>query len=751
MFSPKDVEDILSNPDCPVDLVIEDHFGDTTLLAACRFGRPQIVYICLQRGAKFDPHPRFGQTALHIASECGHEDCIRQILDFAERKGASVTQLVNVTDQSANCPLHLAALRGRTSCIMILLQRGADPEKVDRFGRTALFIAATAGHTECVALLCDKAEAFINLGDCRGDTALHGASSRGHLGCVRLLLQATADPTVNNKAGLSPIDLAKQHNHGSICDALIQAYARTTANAALGSFLPGHLDRAYSIQVNTPRLNEPWSSMWISQPTAPFSGIAPNFVQPSAPPFASAGLTGIDQANYISPSVDSSIVQTKETVPHTARTAPLTARSGIFAGMEIHAPLTTRDPPRADWTLGDTVPQLKSMPTSHHEGWVHNSYSNSANQMVNEDLGTQNTEYANSSTCNYFHGYYGQTEYAGQLDYSGYYTNSYYGEDAEYATQSDENWYGGQQFGEWIQYFTEENYEYYYNTQTGESVWAEDWSPELIKLQNLTGAEIEPLIQDDTQLYASITSTDASQLGNRHAMGSQISDVSDSDMQQCSKAESFEDRHVNALTKYREFDSGDSSKKMGSTLLDNARPASIFITPNESEYQNNTHKDFSPSAQNKNFHPIALSPLSTHSQNPRPPVHPPRNQSPSSMTHNSSPTGKLFFSPQKAKKDVSWDSAHKSHERVERLAIAESHTKMIQSESLQVSEKENETQKSEDNQSQSGLHGVKMVKSTADMNPTISASVSTIAEGSRGLFPCIPLPSYKRIHFPPVF
>eukprot|EP01032_Pedospumella_encystans_P032548 gene32548-36749_t len=38
---------------------------DSPLMIACRKGHTDVVRLCLEFGAKNDPHPEFGQTALH--------------------------------------------------------------------------------------------------------------------------------------------------------------------------------------------------------------------------------------------------------------------------------------------------------------------------------------------------------------------------------------------------------------------------------------------------------------------------------------------------------------------------------------------------------------------------------------------------------------------------------------------------------------------------------------------------------------
>jgi ankyrin repeat protein len=50
---------------CPVD-IMEHGTGDTPLIVACRQGWKGIVELCLEFGAKNDPHPQFGKTALQV-------------------------------------------------------------------------------------------------------------------------------------------------------------------------------------------------------------------------------------------------------------------------------------------------------------------------------------------------------------------------------------------------------------------------------------------------------------------------------------------------------------------------------------------------------------------------------------------------------------------------------------------------------------------------------------------------------------
>ena len=62
---------------------MDDQTGDTGLLLACRLGLAKVVDVCLRAGARNDPHPAFGQTALQAAVAGGHAECVKRILDEA--------------------------------------------------------------------------------------------------------------------------------------------------------------------------------------------------------------------------------------------------------------------------------------------------------------------------------------------------------------------------------------------------------------------------------------------------------------------------------------------------------------------------------------------------------------------------------------------------------------------------------------------------------------------------------------------
>ncbi|OQR92196.1 hypothetical protein ACHHYP_03968 [Achlya hypogyna] len=207
---------------CPVDL-LEAESGDTILFLACRAGNVPLLELCLKWGAKNDPHPTFGDTALQIAVKACQPECVRQLLSIAAKSDMD-TEIVNHVDHANQAPLHVAAAQGDLVCLQYLLHHGADICVVQNNGFTPLHCAVLAGHEACVRYILDVGgDAIINTGDALGNTPLHCAVSIGHEALVKLLLESAADVTILNADMLTPYRMARKAKLRAI-QALLATY-----------------------------------------------------------------------------------------------------------------------------------------------------------------------------------------------------------------------------------------------------------------------------------------------------------------------------------------------------------------------------------------------------------------------------------------------------------------------------------------------------------------------------------------------
>ena len=69
-------------------------------------------------GAKNDPHPHFGQTALQAAVSAGHASCVQCILEAAAPSGSD-SVIANHEDPNGEAPIHVAARCGNEEILTV--------------------------------------------------------------------------------------------------------------------------------------------------------------------------------------------------------------------------------------------------------------------------------------------------------------------------------------------------------------------------------------------------------------------------------------------------------------------------------------------------------------------------------------------------------------------------------------------------------------------------------------------------------
>ncbi|XP_036199601.1 ankyrin repeat domain-containing protein 35 isoform X1 [Myotis myotis] len=153
-----------------------------------------------------------GQSPFHLAASKGLTECLTILL----ANGADI----NSKNEDGSTALHLATISCQPQCVKVLLQHGANEDAVDAENRSPLHWAASSGCASSVLLLCDH-EAFLDVLDNDGRTPLMIASLGGHAAICSQLLQRGARVNVTDKDDKSALILACENGSAEVAELLL--------------------------------------------------------------------------------------------------------------------------------------------------------------------------------------------------------------------------------------------------------------------------------------------------------------------------------------------------------------------------------------------------------------------------------------------------------------------------------------------------------------------------------------------------
>lgn len=169
-------------------------------------------------GQGFDPNTvdEHGQNALTIALNEEAESVLELLLNWSAMQ-------IDARNGKDETPLMLAALRGNSKMVKVLIARDAD---VNKPGWTPLHYAATGAHLDIMNTLLER-HAYIDAESPNGTTPLMMAAQYGSPQAVKLLLEAGADPRLRNQLGLSALDFAQRASRVDAVELLAEAIRAT--------------------------------------------------------------------------------------------------------------------------------------------------------------------------------------------------------------------------------------------------------------------------------------------------------------------------------------------------------------------------------------------------------------------------------------------------------------------------------------------------------------------------------------------
>jgi len=193
------------------DINSQTNKGKTPLHIVCENNtnhndNKKMIEILLKNNSNINIKDGDGNTPMHIASQKGFKDIIKEFLKHQEKNGNMISQ-INDKNNYGWTPLHMACQNGSLEIVKVLLEKKADIYIKTNENKNALHISCENGYYEIVNELIEKARIlkndknYINTyltvydnnvsnnpNNNNGMTSLHIACKKGYTKIVKLLL-----------------------------------------------------------------------------------------------------------------------------------------------------------------------------------------------------------------------------------------------------------------------------------------------------------------------------------------------------------------------------------------------------------------------------------------------------------------------------------------------------------------------------------------------------------------------------------
>jgi hypothetical protein len=161
--------------------------------------------------------PPLRATPLYYAVFCGFSELAKWLITMHAED-------VNAKCYDDRTPLHVASEEGHVDAVRVLLDHGAHVNSQDNLNWMPLHLASREGSLKVVQLLLEH-EAALNARTENGNNPVHLASLSGHLEVIRLLGDRGADMHIRGSSG-TPFQVATRKGHHDVAQLLLEYGAK---------------------------------------------------------------------------------------------------------------------------------------------------------------------------------------------------------------------------------------------------------------------------------------------------------------------------------------------------------------------------------------------------------------------------------------------------------------------------------------------------------------------------------------------
>lgn len=198
------------------DTEIQDKDGDRAVHHATFSDNGTVIKMLHEANADLNARNNRRQTSLHVAVNKGHLESVKALLNAGAHP--------NLQDSEGDTALHDAITKKRCDIVEILIEGGIDISLTNNNGFNGIHHAALRGNLRAIEIMLTKNDKpwVVNEQKDDGYSALHLAALNNHVDVVELLLRlGKANKDYQNTNLQTPLHLAIQRQHGEIVKLLV--------------------------------------------------------------------------------------------------------------------------------------------------------------------------------------------------------------------------------------------------------------------------------------------------------------------------------------------------------------------------------------------------------------------------------------------------------------------------------------------------------------------------------------------------
>lgn len=225
--------------------------NNESLHIACNMNRINVVKMLIRNGADIHEVGHLGYTALDCATNSGHLETVKVILEQYETTPSNVYSIMiglqygyldilkefvrigmclDIYIPRGNSAVHLAVEHGQLEVVKYLLELGISMDRKNSEGDTPLHKAALIGNVKIARLLI-RSGSDVEAKNDKGETPLHLASKYDRLSVTKYLLNNGANINAIDNYGFTSLDMS---SHVRTVIHLMNNKAKTNTRNSIG-------------------------------------------------------------------------------------------------------------------------------------------------------------------------------------------------------------------------------------------------------------------------------------------------------------------------------------------------------------------------------------------------------------------------------------------------------------------------------------------------------------------------------------